>query len=206
MNDRIRRRGRNNGYALLDGVRNATTTCFKRLAYAKKIEGELKLTTIVYAHGVLAFDSLVTAKNGESERKDSTMIKGIKTDSYLAAGAGDIECVQAFLLWIQKDFKDKYKPEYKRDADFEMLVVDYSGKVITYINNLLPQKTKALLKDCYVLGDGADLALGALAMGATAEQAVKIAAKYNPSTGGKIRTLTWKENETIKTEDSTLGY
>lgn len=43
--------------------------------------------------------------------------------------------------------------------------------------------------DAYAIGSGAQLALGAMAMGATPQQAVKVAAQFDMYTGGRIKTM-----------------
>lgn len=59
----------------------------------------------------------------------------------------------------------------------------------------------------YAIGSGADIALGALDQGATAEEAVKIACKRNVLSGGAVTTVTFDEiePELTKEEISTMS-
>ena len=143
------------------------------------------MTTIVYRSGILAFDSLVTSGGGIVGQTS----KGVKTDKYLAAAAGNLEDVAAFLQWAKDDFDPEIKNALGLNhGELNALIINKSGKVFTLDSKLFRMKIKA---PYYALGSGSDYAMGAMEFGADAEEAAKVARKLDVYTGGRIRTLTF---------------
>lgn len=143
------------------------------------------MTTLAYRDNILAFDSMIT---------DSALTgyatKGRKTSKYLIACAGEWQDCEAFLDWGEQGavFEDRRKFGLDREVEISGMIVDKKGKVWMYESRLYPMVIDAPF---YALGSGSHLALGAMAHGATAHQAVKIAAKFDPFTGGTVRELSW---------------
>lgn len=143
------------------------------------------MTTVVYAKGVLAFDSRVTAGN----LVEGSIQKGRQTKNMIMAGAGSVEDLVAVMDWLETGGDEATKKNFGiagRDVDVDVLCVDKKGKVTFYGHKLYPIEITSLF---YVLGSGKELALGALEMGASAKEAVQIAAKYDTNSGGSVRTL-----------------
>ena len=140
------------------------------------------MTTIAYKDGVLAFDSRVT----EDDVPLGTVRKGIQTDRFLAAAAGDLDIVHEFLKWIADDLNPPKKPKLGKGEDFTGWVIDSSGRLTEYSKSLKPVRYSA---EFYSIGSGANFAKGAMAAGSTAKEAVTIAAKFDPATGGDIHEL-----------------
>lgn len=146
------------------------------------------MTTIAYAKGVLACDSRITS---DSQYVGSA-IKAIKTDKYLLAACGDLNCVQAFLRWGKKGFVDNKLRELlsqeitKNKGSFTGVSIDTTGTVYEFLDSVLPAPIK-MYKNMYAIGSGSEYALGAMAAGCSAREAIKIAAKFDTNTGGKIR-------------------
>lgn len=61
-----------------------------------------------------------------------------------------------------------------------ILRVDVEGNVFIYTKHLHPM---AIYGDYVAIGSGSEYAMGAMAQGATAEEAVAIAHKFDPNTG-----------------------
>lgn len=69
---------------------------------------------------------------------------------------------------------------------FEGLIISPDGEV----NQIDPAGYPMLVSNPFhAIGAGAEIATGALAMGADAKEAVRLAIKYHTGCGGKIRTL-----------------
>jgi len=56
-------------------------------------------------------------------------------------------------------------------------------------------RAEEVLDDFYAIGSGAKVALGAMACGKSAIEAVRIAARYDPYTGGRIVSETLEKAE-----------
>lgn len=70
--------------------------------------------------------------------------------------------------------------------EFGAIVLPDKGRAYICEVSSLGKLTKLYLTDHWCVGSGADLALGAMAAGASAKEAVKIATKYDIYSGGRI--------------------
>ena len=142
------------------------------------------MTTIAFKSGVLVFDSLVTQEDSYL----GSMIKGIKTKKYLAAAAGNAEDVAAFLRWVETDLDMDKKPD-SVECDINAILINKKNDIILFDSGLSPYHIKTKF---FALGSGGHFAMGAMAHGATALEAVKVARKLDTKTGGRIRKLSLK--------------
>ncbi len=102
-------------------------------------------------------------------------------DGWLGAGGGSITDVHKFFKWID----DGHDPDDAVSLEhLDGILVSPDGTVFIVESDLNPYEMKA---DFYVGGSGGELATGAMAAGATPEDAVKIAIKYDISCGGPIQ-------------------
>ncbi len=146
------------------------------------------MTTVAYKNGVLAFDSKVSSSGVHV----GWMVKGRKTSKYLIAGCGACEDLQAFIDWMVSGGAQEDKKKYglDREVDLAAIVINKKGKVLHYESRLYPYEINSEL---HAVGSGADIAIGAMAFGATSSQAVKIASKFDVATGGTIKDLSWNK-------------
>jgi ATP-dependent protease HslVU (ClpYQ) peptidase subunit len=144
------------------------------------------MTTVAYTKGVLAFDS----KASSGGQHAGWVMKGKKTNKYLIAACGSCEDIQAFMDWMESGGKQEDKKTYglDRDVDINALVIDKKTRVYQYEGRLYPYVIEA---DIHALGSGREYAIGAMAAGSSAQQAVRIASKYDSGTGGAVKTLYW---------------
>lgn len=148
------------------------------------------MTVIAYTKGVMCSDSRVT--EGTSVFTDKLQKIFRLKDGSLLATAGDADDSTLFGY-----FNKVKKPTTKGIAGlmlrFEALVVKPDGAIMAYSceKEEEPEYWKVSMihyQDPYIaLGSGAYLAMGAMAHGATAEQAVKIAIKHDSGCGGEIQ-------------------
>lgn len=151
------------------------------------------MTTIAYKDGVLAADSKVTSDSVYA----GTAIKLVKSKRYLLAACGNLNCVHEFLRWGKRGFKEEERHQLademkKTDVDFTGVSVDPNGMLYEYDGTTLPAPVR-LVKGMYAIGSGSEFALGAMAAGCSAREAIKIASLFDVNTGGKIRELNHAE-------------
>ena len=88
-----------------------------------------------------------------------------------------------FAEWMDAGAIYEHRPQFQPDTNFAALV-GYADRCIVYASTLmLPQWTDMAFT---ALGSGFEIALGAMAFGASARQAVELAAQFDVYTGGKI--------------------
>lgn len=97
--------------------------------------------------------------------------------------AGRVEHALKFIEWRKQPADPK--PTFADSPDFEALELAATGKITWWGGEMvgIPIEEKF-----YAIGSGSTYALGAMAMGATPETAIKIAARWDNSTGAEIQT------------------
>ncbi|MGH8759594.1 MAG: hypothetical protein ACREVW_08805 [Burkholderiales bacterium] len=132
------------------------------------------MTTIAYDGRTLAADT---------QSQTSVLLKMHKLhrlpDGSIFAGSGSAQEVLAVLAWL-------------RGGDKPGHLNDFEGLIVT------PQGTERLgerlmrvpsLEPFYAIGSGAHFALAAMACGKSAVQAVRISARFDPYTGGRVESM-----------------
>lgn len=141
------------------------------------------MTTIAYRDGVLAADTLATS-NG---LRDDYGTKVWRVGKVLVAAAGTRALCLKFREWVAAGM-DGESPFAKGDGNG--IVVSDAGIVCWSENGCWP-----VGQPFYALGSGYQVAMGAMEMGATAEDAVRAAIKWDTSSGGEITALPLKQQE-----------
>lgn len=111
-----------------------------------------------------------------------------RADNALIGAAGDAADCERFLLW----YPERTVKKWPAMRSLEALVLTAEG-LLLYLTACKGQAVK-ISSAFYAIGSGAMAALGALHMGASPEEAVRIAALVSPTTGGPIEVLHLKEN------------
>lgn len=138
------------------------------------------MTTIAYRDGVLAADSLVTLGN---TKVHGCYQKIQRIDGYLVGSAGSVAACQAFIDWVKYAEDDQAPPK----GEYNAIIVNHKGKLREIEGgHFLPSPRGAKFT---AIGSGAPFALAAMYAGASATEAVKIAAKIDTSTGLPVKTL-----------------
>lgn len=143
----------------------------------------------------MAADSAVTV----NETHVGDVLKIVRTAAGgLAAGAGRCSECAAFLEWAAGPNRPSdYRASGGHGLRLEnstCIEITPEGEVLFYDVASAPYEIKAPF---IAIGSGRDLALGAMAAGATAEEAVRIAARYDAGTGGEINTLMLTHKDTL---------
>lgn len=144
------------------------------------------MTTIAFDGKTLAFDSRVTDGGSVVGHTD----KGIKTEHYIGAIAGDFSTIPRLRKWVEDGMPEVAIPKFKRGTEFILVTINVKNACITvYEDSFEPAK---YLGKTFAFGSGAAHALGAMHAGASAKMAVQAAAAYDGYTGGQINTLEYK--------------
>lgn len=136
------------------------------------------MTTIAYRDGKLAGDSRATA-NGLI---DNQTTKVWQHKGVLFGASGNQALCEKFRVWVVSGMEGDSPFEGADDGNG--LIVSKAGVVCFSTSGSWP-----VSEPFYTLGSGYQIALGALAMGASAKEAVEVAARFDTMTGGKITVL-----------------
>lgn len=142
------------------------------------------MTTIAWDGKTLAADRQSTSGN---LRYATSKIRKIKGSLYAAAGTAAI--INEAFAWIEAGAIPIDMPLAQRDKDdgCYILRVDPDEKIYLYERSPYPSEIKQVQ---FAIGSGRDLALAAMYMGATAEQAIVIAHHFDVTTGLGVDILT----------------
>lgn len=144
------------------------------------------MTTVVATKDALYADSNVVDGNSVFKAQKIYRIRG-----KLVGCAGDQPMIDFFLDAFRRGTKRVRMPAEKRaaipegDRDFSALIVDEEG-----IWHLDQNYSMDLVQEPYMaVGSGGDAARGAMAAGATPEQAVEIACQIDSNSRGPVQRL-----------------
>lgn len=127
------------------------------------------MTTIAYRDGWLAADSGSFA--GDTWVGSRNKIVRLKDGRHAAGCGGSIE-IRAMLDWLDAGAQGP-RPD---KGDVEIFVVEMDGSLMMCSQHGLQAAPNAPF---HATGSGYEIALGAMAAGASAEEAVRIACRYN---------------------------
>lgn len=138
------------------------------------------MTTICYRDGTLAADSLISYQTITCGNRS----KIVNAGSHLIALAGPIWLRFPLEEWVSGGcvFKNVPAVLLENECDFSCLIVDRSGIAYEFTRGYLVPVHSSY----YAIGSGGLLALGAMAHGASAVEAVEAAGKHDKNTGGTV--------------------
>jgi ATP-dependent HslUV protease subunit HslV len=138
------------------------------------------MTVVAYRAGVLAADTAIWR---------GTLLAGHRTKfvagpkGELAAAAGSTADARRFEGWVQSGRKRKFRAEWE---PFDALLVLACGSIQRVACDGTLFEVDA---EWAAIGSGAEIAIGALAAGADAAQAVAIAIDHHAQCGGRVETI-----------------
>lgn len=138
------------------------------------------MTTIITDGKTVASDSLQVGQFIDQ----ISAIKIYRIGQRIVACAGQQVAAAKFVSWKQGDGE---KPTFDDEEDFEAIEIS-GGRVWHYDKGLVPIEVGFPT----AIGSGADYAMGAVLSGASPKQAVEVAKKLDPRTGGRIRLVVIK--------------
>lgn len=138
------------------------------------------MTTIAYRSGVLAADSAIAYQsyiNGQREKIS-------RCGEYLVAMAGATWLRPIIEAWVAEGCDPDEVPEVllENEDEFIVLIVNRTGLAHEFHTGFLVP----VHADYTAIGSGSLLALGAMAHGATAEEAVEAACLHDKASGGPV--------------------
>lgn len=141
------------------------------------------MSTIAFRRGIMAADSRGTS--GDIIRGKVRKLYQL-ADGRVVGIAGDVGYEPEFIAWLDDGAKPENRPDFSGASSFSALVGSTEGFVV-YGRELRCQVIGA---DFYAIGSGNEIALGAMAMGASARRAVELACDFDVYTGGEINEIT----------------
>lgn len=143
------------------------------------------MTTIAYRDGVLAADS--RAYSGDKTPIGSkTKIHRLADGSLLGVSTRDVGGDAVIRAWVEAGCPAPQSGDL-RPSEFDALRIMPTGEVYYACGNLA--WTGPLSAEYFAIGSGDQFALGAMAMGATAEEAVQAAIGLDPWSSGPVTIL-----------------
>lgn len=138
------------------------------------------MTTIAYAKGIMAADTQMTF--GDATKARVSKINRLSDGSLFAYAGSQFQGVR-LKEWARGGFDPEKRPKFGPKTDIEALLIKPDGTIWYYDGSTIPEK---LEDKFYAIGSGGAFALGALASGKSAVQAVRIAARYDSTTSEPI--------------------
>jgi hypothetical protein len=159
------------------------------------------VTVVCYRSGLMASDSLCTTYG---DRRLGSLNKIFRdANGNIAGYSGDGGALDDFRNWFLAGADhDKRPPPPVGDVRFQAIVVNAQGEAFDVGERFHLARIEAPF---YAIGSGAPIAIGAMEMGASAEQAVAAAIKWQTSCGGEIQTLRI-ERSTAELRTSRFGF
>lgn len=145
------------------------------------------MTTIVFRDGILAADTRAYSGDRSPMGQKQKIFFAQHSDGSVST-FGISTPNPGFSEEIQKWFNNEKHPDFEPQLNgrgFSALEIMQDGAVYFYNDNFTP--SGPLRGDWFAIGSGQDFAIGALEMGATAQEAVVVAAKNDAWTGGEVQ-------------------
>lgn len=139
------------------------------------------MTIIAYKDGIMASNS--AGWSGELITNHHAKKIYTAPDGTLVGCVGEVPQINTFVEWVLAGMKGK--PPRSKAVDAIMVKPD--GEVWKYTGQ--GQSLYRYRARYYVIGCGWEFALGAMAHGASAPEAVKLAIKFSSFLGGAVQTL-----------------
>lgn len=146
------------------------------------------MTTVAYKDGVLAADSCIV-EDGGSRRVPGGMKKIVEIDGDVYSFCGS---VSQFLACIKALAENQELPTW--EGSTILVKIDLKGRVWSNEGNGPWIKADGKYA---AFGSGSSYAYGAMAVGASAVDAVKAASKFDTSTGGPVRHVNIKDKSRV---------
>lgn len=148
------------------------------------------MTTIAYRNGIIAADSRETTSDESAGDYAGKCVKLLRVGKSIIALQGDSGAGMAWLDWYSRGKSDDALHTHIRStgADFTAVELNRTGLWV-WDSWMVPQRFAGKF---YAVGSGTKAALGALHMGASAVQAVRVACKIDPWSAPPIVSMSLK--------------
>ena len=143
------------------------------------------MTTICYKGGVLASDTRAYS-GGSQPMGNKQKIFKIEGGSCFGVSTPQPGLSESIRDWFVEGKHPDHEPNIP-EAGFAMLEIDKHGQVFFYSNSLNP--SGPLMDEYFAIGSGAEYAMGAMAFGACAADAVAAASIHDVWTGKLVQQI-----------------
>jgi hypothetical protein len=152
------------------------------------------MTVIAWDGKTLAADKQATEGGLRQVTTKIMLVEKGKFKGHLLAGAGSSSQANMLMAWFVQGADAECFPKYQDTDDLSaaLLVITPSREILRYDFNPIPV---VFHDEKYALGTGREVAIGAMAMGATAVEAVEIASRLCSGCGMGIDSITMKKGK-----------
>ena len=143
------------------------------------------MSTVVYRDGVLASDSRAYGGSGQTSPGTKKKIHRLADGTRIGVTTASLGMAERFVAWVSAGADpDAWKGD---KPDLRAIIIKPDGEVFLSEDGLVFSGPIAC--EQYAIGSGASFAIGAMAMGATAEEAVEVAIRFDHHSGGPVTVL-----------------
>lgn len=142
--------------------------------------GGADVTIIAYKDGVMAADT-ATFQGDLKIARTSKIVR--RADGALAGASGRTGTIQKFNVWFLAGASGEFDPKCEEDG-FMAIMISAAG-IVSKMN--FAGEIYSVYAPFYANGAPEDFALGAMAAGASAEEAVKLCIEYSDGCGGDVQ-------------------
>lgn len=139
------------------------------------------MTTLAYRDGVLASESLVSS----GSQRAGFMQKSRRIGDLLYASCGSAGLTDRLESWLRSGAKGPPPSLKEGDATGSVFVFMPDDMIVWFHAD----GQSAMRAPFWASGSGGPYALGAMSMGATAEQAVRAAIEHDTASGGEVTVI-----------------
>ena len=107
-------------------------------------------------------------------------------DGSLIGHAGGTETALIVIQWFRDGERQEVKPKFEGDEWPRIILLRSDGSCWEYEKHLVPMR---IYEQFWAIGSGRELAIGAMAQGASARGAVEIAMRWDTGSGGEVEVL-----------------
>lgn len=143
------------------------------------------MSVVVYKDGILAADTRAYGGRGQTSPGQKAKIHRLEDGTRVGIVSAVLGEPERFLSWL-KDGADRTKWTGDK-PDLRALIIRPNGEVFLADDSIW--FSGPIECATYAIGSGSDYALGAMAMGATAKQAVYVACDLDQNSGPPVQTL-----------------
>lgn len=149
------------------------------------------MTTIAFVNGIMAADSRAYGGHSTPIGFKCKLYTNPRTGAWIGVSTNVPGLSEQVGQWFADDKNPSWEPQLSPNDGLDALEVHRDGSVYIYHCSMKP--AGPLTAPFFAVGSGADYALGALFMGASAAEAIQVAAQCDPWTGGEIHTAVVNE-------------
>jgi len=152
------------------------------------------MTVIAWDGKTLAADKQATEGGIRQVTTKILLVDKGKFKGHLLAGAGASSQANMLMAWFAQGADPNCFPKYQDTDDLsaQLLVITPDKMILRYDFNPIPIQFHDTM---YALGSGREVALGAMAMGASAVRAVEIASDLCHGCGMGVDSITFKKRK-----------